>query len=497
MKNIQKTLLIFALFISELIQASDISVNINRDFLSALFSEFSYPASINIPLDREFKTVPNIGRYRFKKMSLNINYKPDIIIQRNIELDQVSITLNGVAEICIKKCRDLPFSIANAKLGKIQITPMSIGTKHFYQKIIFLATYKDSFKIPKNILPHWAPLEHLENSVNHYIQQPFNLFEFDLTNMIKEQIKIEQADKKSILSFNNTHISGNSEGLTIGFNYEMLQPRLKEITINVKSTQNLQEYLNEYQSNFGNTIGGRFNSWSIFATRGTQYAEGEGKVLNAGDRSKRGFIAEGDIRRNFQNHNSKIPKLPILLYGPIHGKLETLKLGMGLAGWPGFHLQDELFVIKNINISAKRFDGYDNIVNKVLYGLSRPREMINGNEGVKHLEDLLNSYHIKMIGNNKNNQLQGYNGNDILTGGSGRDTFIFKPYGDGLNFGNDIITDYQVGEVIKIASALNNSAYTTYEVQGNTVIDFGSAGTITLTGVTNFDANAVTVTIVY
>ncbi|MEY4592221.1 MAG: hypothetical protein RIR18_1116 [Pseudomonadota bacterium] len=52
-----------------------------------------------------------------------------------------------------------------------------------------------------------------------------------------------------------------------------------------------------------------------------------------------------------------------------------------------------------------------------------------------------------IIGNSVNNTLWGMRGNDTLTGGSGNDVFCFNA---GINCGTDLITDFSVGDTIKI-----------------------------------------------
>ena len=89
-------------------------------------------------------------------------------------------------------------------------------------------------------------------------------------------------------------------------------------------------------------------------------------------------------------------------------------------------------------------------------------------------------------GRDGNDQLDGRGGADTLTGGNGADTFI---YGDGD--GADTIADFNrvqgdlidVSAVSAVASFADIQSRTTV-VGGNTVINFGSGNTLTLTGVT-------------
>jgi uncharacterized delta-60 repeat protein len=92
-----------------------------------------------------------------------------------------------------------------------------------------------------------------------------------------------------------------------------------------------------------------------------------------------------------------------------------------------------------------------------------------------------------LIGNGAKDTLIGGSGNDILTGGSGNDIFVFLP-----GFGNDTVTDFQVGTV-KNHDTLDLTALNfdtlqqvwdnTTDVGPNAVITSGS-DTITLEGVT-------------
>lgn len=92
-----------------------------------------------------------------------------------------------------------------------------------------------------------------------------------------------------------------------------------------------------------------------------------------------------------------------------------------------------------------------------------------------------------LTGNAAANKLDGRGGNDVLTGGGGDDTFIFTG-----TFGNDKVTDFQggagAGDVLQLSLG---AAFDTFaeviaaanEVGGNTVLDFGSQGSVTLEGV--------------
>jgi Ca2+-binding RTX toxin-like protein len=75
--------------------------------------------------------------------------------------------------------------------------------------------------------------------------------------------------------------------------------------------------------------------------------------------------------------------------------------------------------------------------------------------------------------------IEGGGGNDILTGGAGNDTFVY----DGR--GADTISDFEAGDVIRIAGITTNFAQilanTTVD-NGDTTIDFGGGNTLTLAG---------------
>jgi Ca2+-binding RTX toxin-like protein len=78
--------------------------------------------------------------------------------------------------------------------------------------------------------------------------------------------------------------------------------------------------------------------------------------------------------------------------------------------------------------------------------------------------------------------IEGGAGADILTGGTGeRDTFVYSAAG----FDADRITDFEVGlDVLDFrGSGLTSASATVTQVGANTVVSFGSAGSITLEGV--------------
>lgn len=243
------------------------------------------------------------------------------------------------------------------------------------------------------------------------------------------------------------------------------------ITINVNSDQGLDSYLQSYQSNFSASTWGGFNSWNPFATSGSQYAQGEGSVFNSGSLDARGFIAEGALDYTLFS----APK------HTLYGQLDSLNLGWGLSGFPNNRSlsdQKESFSITDLDLSAAKSEGRDGVVHKVLYGLMKPNNAVDGNQGVQHLIDVLNAQQLNVVGGNGNDVVHGYGQNDTLTGGNGNDTFAF-----GQSFGTDTITDYQTGDKID----LNGAAQTGNSVSGGNLTITTTEGTIILNGVSDYN----------
>lgn len=240
------------------------------------------------------------------------------------------------------------------------------------------------------------------------------------------------------------------------------------ITINVNSDQGLDSYLQNYQSNFSASGWGGFNSWNPFATSGTQYAQGEGSLFNAGDTSKLGFVAGGNLDYTLFSAPSHT----------LYGELDSLNLGYGLQGVSNRNLADEDFSITGLDLSAAKSEGRDGVVHKVLYGLMKPNNAVDGNQGVQHLIDVLNAQQLNVVGGNGNDVVHGYGQNDTLTGGNGNDTFAF-----GQSFGTDTITDYQTGDKID----LNGAAQTGNSVSGGNLTITTTEGTIILNGVSDYN----------
>ena len=86
-----------------------------------------------------------------------------------------------------------------------------------------------------------------------------------------------------------------------------------------------------------------------------------------------------------------------------------------------------------------------------------------------------------LYGEMGNDYLNGGAGNDTLTGGKGNDTFVYR-----MGEGNDVITDYQAGDVLNIASG----EITNVKFNGNNVLinvgQYGSSkGSVLLKGAAN------------
>ena len=82
-------------------------------------------------------------------------------------------------------------------------------------------------------------------------------------------------------------------------------------------------------------------------------------------------------------------------------------------------------------------------------------------------------------GNSGNNLIKGLGGSDVLTGADGLDTFTF-----GSNFGNDIITDFTVGEDKLVYNGVPTSSSS---IDGFQIFTFDDGSTILLQGVETID----------
>jgi Ca2+-binding RTX toxin-like protein/methionine-rich copper-binding protein CopC len=83
-----------------------------------------------------------------------------------------------------------------------------------------------------------------------------------------------------------------------------------------------------------------------------------------------------------------------------------------------------------------------------------------------------------LIGNAGDNVIDGYIGNDTLTGGAGNDTFLYDPT---ANSGFDLITDFAVGDRIRVTGANFSNSITSGDgsTVGNNQIQVSSAAGVT------------------
>jgi Ca2+-binding RTX toxin-like protein len=92
-------------------------------------------------------------------------------------------------------------------------------------------------------------------------------------------------------------------------------------------------------------------------------------------------------------------------------------------------------------------------------------------------------------GNGKDTLNGGVNGDDTLTGGKGADVFVFSFSGDGIKpvggeWGNDVITDFEVGvDKLILSDMLNRDITLCHDADGNAVIRIDADNTVTLMGV--------------
>ena len=83
--------------------------------------------------------------------------------------------------------------------------------------------------------------------------------------------------------------------------------------------------------------------------------------------------------------------------------------------------------------------------------------------------------------------ISGGAGNDVLTGGTGRDDFIFT----GRSWGHDTVKDFSPGDDLVFSrsavGSVRNVLAHAETVDGDTVIDFGALGSVTLLGIEERD----------
>ena len=111
------------------------------------------------------------------------------------------------------------------------------------------------------------------------------------------------------------------------------------------------------------------------------------------------------------------------------------------------------------------------------------------------VENLTGSnYSDTLRGNSSSNGIEGGAGNDILTGNGGADTFVFHVGG----FGADTITDFGAGAGMDDVIQIDDDIVDNYvdllaaasTVGADTLIDFGGAGSVLLTGVSIASLNS-------
>jgi Ca2+-binding RTX toxin-like protein len=93
-------------------------------------------------------------------------------------------------------------------------------------------------------------------------------------------------------------------------------------------------------------------------------------------------------------------------------------------------------------------------------------------------------------GKGGNDVISGGAGNDVLTGGTGRDDFVFT----GRSWGHDTVKDFSPGDDLMFSrsavGSVRNILAHAETVDGDTVIDFGSLGSVTLLGVEERDMSS-------
>jgi serralysin len=93
-------------------------------------------------------------------------------------------------------------------------------------------------------------------------------------------------------------------------------------------------------------------------------------------------------------------------------------------------------------------------------------------------------------GKGGNDVISGGAGNDVLTGGTGRDDFVFT----GRSWGHDTVKDFSPGDDLVFSrsavGSVRNILAHAETVDGDTVIDFGALGSVTLLGVEERDLSS-------
>jgi Ca2+-binding RTX toxin-like protein len=93
-------------------------------------------------------------------------------------------------------------------------------------------------------------------------------------------------------------------------------------------------------------------------------------------------------------------------------------------------------------------------------------------------------------GKGGNDVISGGAGNDVLTGGTGRDDFVFT----GRSWGHDTVKDFSPGDDLVFSrsavGSVRNILAHAETADGDTVIDFGKLGSVTLLGVEERDLSS-------
>jgi Ca2+-binding RTX toxin-like protein len=151
--------------------------------------------------------------------------------------------------------------------------------------------------------------------------------------------------------------------------------------------------------------------------------------------------------------------------------------------------------VENLTLTGRAaIDGFGNELDNVITG-NREANLLLGGAGNDRLSGGLGKDTLSggegndvLHGGRGADILAGGAGNDLLTGGKGADSFVFTGA-----IGADVITDFRGGEDAGDTLQLDlGEAYDSFaeviaaasQSGGNTVLDFGSLGTVTLTGVT-------------
>lgn len=204
---------------------------------------------------------------------------------------------------------------------------------------------------------------------------------------------------------------------------------------------------------------------------------GEQYAMSSGAQgSTAGFIASGDL-------DYTLFSVPT---HTVYGDLDDIEFGDQIVGGSStaysFDTGPELS-IDGLDLSSGAVA--DNQIHEIVYGLMQG--------DAAELENFLNTENLDIDGSSGDDVLNGYAGDDTLTGNNGDDTFLFDLFGSATGFGDDTVTDYEIGDDEIDISAFDS--YTDTVVGSDLELEVfdassNSMGTITLTGIT--DVNDVT-----